>query len=100
MVEYLIAKTRVHIKGNVYVKGDIVDLSESDNPSFHLEQGTVIPAHTEQLPTEADGLFAEIIKERDKLKENLEQQKKIISRLTDEMTKKDAQISALNIKKK
>ena len=99
MVEYLVAKTRANINNRNYEKGEKVELSDVE--ALHLlSQGVVISDVSTNLPTDADGLFEEIKKENEKLKESIEQQKGIIARFTEELTKKDEIIASLKTKRR
>ena len=99
MVGFLVNKTRANINNQTYVKGEKVELSDEE-ALYLLSQGVVISDVGTRLPEDADGLFEEIKKENEKLKESIEQQKGIIARFTEELTKKDEQIAALKTRRR
>ena len=96
---YTVVKSHAHINGKVYSKGDDVELDD-DLALTLLANNIVISLVDTKLPTDADGLFEEIKKENEKLKESIEQQKGIIARFTEELTKKDEIIASLKTKRR
>jgi predicted RNase H-like nuclease (RuvC/YqgF family) len=99
VVSYIVTKSHANISGNVYRRGEIVELSDED-ALYLISQDVVIPSVEERLPNESDGLFAEIKKENSELKSEVEKLKDEISSLTEELRKKNLQIANFTAKKR
>jgi hypothetical protein len=100
LVKYTVIKTRAHIEGKVYLRGEEIELVDSALANHLLDQKVVVPAIDTRLPTESDGLFEDLKKENEKLKKANADQKAIIARLTADIQTKSNEISNLQAKKK
>lgn len=98
---YTVIKNRVVINGTQYVKGDKVDLTGmSDKDILRLiDQSIVIVVVENILPTDLDGLFAEIQKENEDLKAAVEKLKDEIAKLTSDLELKNKLITELDATK-
>jgi hypothetical protein len=99
MVEYIVVKSQFGFGGNVYRRGEIVELSDKDALLF-LKESVVIAKTKNQLPTESDGLFGELQITVANLEKQVEQQKTMIANFTKEIELKNAKIAELTATKK
>lgn len=97
--KYCVLKSRAIINETAYRKGDIVELSDTDALPL-IDENIIAAAVDVKIPSKADEMFAELKKEIAALKKKVEQQKGVITGLTEQLKGKNNQISNLTAKKK
>ena len=99
MVECIVAKRHMFKNDRVYSQGEKVELSVKD-ALFLLSQGVVISPTEFSLPTEADGIMAEMKKENERLKEIIKVLTVDNGKLTEELQNVKAQIKEAKVSRK
>lgn len=99
MVECIVAKRHMFHNEKVYSQGEKVELSDKD-ALFLLSQGVVISPTEFNLPTEADGIMAEMKKENERLKEIIKVLTIDNGKLTEELQNTKAQIKEAKVSRK
>ena len=99
MVECIVAKRHMFKNDRVYSQGEKVELSDKD-ALFLLSQGVVISPTEFSLPTEADGIMAEMKKENERLKEIIKVLTVDNGKLTEELQNVKAQIKEAKVSRK